>query len=169
MIAGRQARCGCRHTHRKERPDASLAARRNDLCVTRIESLVAARDITIAGQHDDRPYVRSGTICLLARLQTKAKQLARTEVRIAVIQEASLDGFWVHRLLQASDIESHVVDPASIAVPRRQRRAKTDAIDGETLLRTLLAWKRSEPRVCSAPDRDPDAKRTAMMPLRRHG
>ena len=46
-------------------------------------------------------------------------------------------------------IESHVVDPASIAVPRRRRRAKTDAIDGETLLRTLLAWKRGEPRVCS--------------------
>ena len=40
-----------------------------------------------------------------------------------------------------------MVDPALIAVPCRQRRAKTDAIDGETLLRTLLAWKRGEPRV----------------------
>src|SRR6266851_7819807 len=58
-------------------------------------------------------------------------------------------GFWVHRLLNANGIESHVVDPASIAVPRRARRAKTDAIDGETLLRTLLAWQRGEPRVCS--------------------
>src|SRR5947209_15246792 len=44
---------------------------------------------------------------------------------------------------------SHVVDPASIAVPRRHRRAKTDAIDGETLLRTLMAWQRGEPRVCA--------------------
>ena len=34
-------------------------------------------------------------------------------------------------------------------MPRRQRRAKTDAIDGETLLRTLLAWRRGEPRVCA--------------------
>src|SRR4029077_4720789 len=59
------------------------------------------------------------------------------------------DGFWVHRLLEANGIESHVVDPASIAVPRRRRRAKTDAIDGETLLRTLLAWTRGEPRVCA--------------------
>jgi len=49
----------------------------------------------------------------------------------------------------ANRIESHVVDAASIAVPRRRRRAKTDAIDGETLLRTLLAWKRGEPRVCA--------------------
>jgi transposase len=70
-------------------------------------------------------------------------------VGIVVIQEAGLDGFWVHRLLEANRIESHVVDAASIAVPRRRRRAKTDAIDGETLLRTLRAWKRREPRVCA--------------------
>ena len=85
----------------------------------------------------------------LCRLQTKAAQQVSSSASIVVIQEAGLDGFWVHRLLEANGIESHVVDPASIAVPRRQRRAKTDAIDGETLLRTLLAWKRGEPRVCS--------------------
>ncbi|ESX63779.1 transposase [Mesorhizobium sp. LSHC420B00] len=66
-----------------------------------------------------------------------------------VIQEAGLDGFWIHRALIAEGIESHVVDPASIAVSRRHRRAKTDRIDGEALLRTLLAWKRGEPRVCA--------------------
>src|ERR1700748_2314091 len=88
-------------------------------------------------------------LALLARLQAKAKQLARTDVGIVVIQEAGLDGFWVHRLLEANGIESHVVDPASIAVPRRQRRAKTDAIDGETLLRTLMAWQGGDPRVCA--------------------
>src|SRR3954462_13006067 len=60
-----------------------------------------------------------------------------------------MDGFWVHRQLEAHGVESRVVDPASIAVPRRQRRAKTDAIDGETLLRTLLAGRRGEPRVCA--------------------
>jgi len=42
-----------------------------------------------------------------------------------------------------------VVDPASIAMPRRKRRAKTDRLDGETLLRALLAYKRGEPRVCA--------------------
>jgi transposase len=86
---------------------------------------------------------------LLARLRTKAADATSRAVGITVIQEAGLDGFWVHRLLAANGIESHVVDPASIAVPRRHRRAKTDAIDGETMLRTLLAWKRGEPRVCS--------------------
>ena len=86
---------------------------------------------------------------LLERMRARAQQLAGRPVKIVVIQEAGLDGFWVHRLLEANGIESHVVDPASIAVPRRRRRAKTDAIDGETLLRTLLAWTRGEPRVCA--------------------
>jgi transposase len=42
-----------------------------------------------------------------------------------------------------------VVDAASILISRRRRRAKTDRIDGEALLRTLLAYKRGEPRVCA--------------------
>src|SRR5271154_6839597 len=86
---------------------------------------------------------------LLERMRARAQQLTGRPVDIVAIQEAGLDGFWVHRLLEANGVESHVVDPASIAVPRRHRRAKTDAIDGETLLRTLMAWQRGEPRVCS--------------------
>ena len=86
---------------------------------------------------------------LLARLRAKAEQRCGGSVRIMVIQEAGLDGFWLHRLLTDNGIDSHVVDPASIAVDRRHRRAKTDAIDGEMLLRTLMAWARGERRVCS--------------------
>ena len=52
-------------------------------------------------------------------------------------------------MLQSEGIESHVVDAASILTSRRRRRAKTDRIDGETLVRTLMAFKRGEPRVCS--------------------
>ena len=52
-------------------------------------------------------------------------------------------------MLQSEGIESHVVDPASIATSRRRRRAKTDKIDGEALIRALLAYKRGEPRVCA--------------------
>jgi transposase len=86
---------------------------------------------------------------LLSRLRARAERHAAPPVSIVAIQEAGFDGFWIHRLLQANGIESHVVEPASIAVPRRHRRAKTDAIDGEALLRTLMAFKRGEPRVCS--------------------
>jgi transposase len=86
---------------------------------------------------------------LLSRSRAKAEQRYGEPVKARVIQEAGLDGFWIHRLLLAHGIESHVVDAASIAVDRRHRRAKTDAIDGETLLRTLMAWARGERRVCS--------------------
>ena len=84
-------------------------------------------------------------------LQARAKAEARLgrPVGIVAIHEAGLDGFSVHRLLERNGVESHVVDPASVAVPRRKRRAKSDRIDGETLLRTLLAHRRGEPRVCS--------------------
>src|SRR5215212_840902 len=86
---------------------------------------------------------------LLAGLRTRAEQRTGAPVATVAIQEAGLDGFSVHRLLEANGVESWVVDPASVAVPRRMRRAKSDAIDGETLLRTLLAFRRGEPRVCS--------------------
>ena len=86
---------------------------------------------------------------LLADLKRKAEARTGQSYPIITIQEAGLDGFWLHRVLHHEGIESHVVDPASIATPRRRRRAKTDRLDGETLLRALLAYKRGEPRVCA--------------------
>jgi transposase len=86
---------------------------------------------------------------LFADLKRKAEVRTGQSYPIITIQEAGLDGFWLHRVLQQEGIESHVVDPASIATPRRRRRAKTDRLDGETLLRALLAYKRGEPRVCA--------------------
>lgn len=88
-------------------------------------------------------------LALLAQIRARAERSQRLAGKMIVVQEAGLDGFWVHRLLESHGLESHVVDPASVAVPRRQRRPKSDAIDGETLLRVLMAWKRGEPRVCS--------------------
>ena len=86
---------------------------------------------------------------LLARLRATAERRIGRPVQVSVVQEAGLDGFWLHRLLERHGTSSHVVDPASIAVNRRHRRAETDAIDGEMLLRTLMAWARGERRVCS--------------------
>jgi transposase len=106
-----------------------------------------------AGEKMSKHGVPAGDIgVLLARFsEFKQKTFARTgkSFPIIVIQEAGSDGFWIHRVLQKEGIESHVVDPASIATSRRRRRAKTDRIDGEALLRALLAYKRGEPRVCA--------------------
>src|SRR5215211_4307006 len=87
------------------------------------------------GEKMSKHGVKAGDMAgLLARFaELKRKALARTgkSYPIIVIQEAGLDGFSIHRVLQAEGIESHVVDAASIAAPRRRRRAKTDKIDGE--------------------------------------
>ena len=60
-------------------------------------------------------------------------------------------------------IETHVIQPSSVPVDRRVRRAKSDGIDADLLLRTLLAWLRGEPRVCSMvpipTEADEDARR----------
>ena len=106
-----------------------------------------------AGEKMSKHSVQAGDIPGLlkrfAQLQEKTRARTGRESPIIVIQEAGLDGFWIHRVLQSEGIESHVVDPASILTSRRRRRAKTDRIDGETLVRTLMAFKRGEPRVCS--------------------
>lgn len=105
------------------------------------------------GEKMSRHSVPAGGTAELMKLfaERKRKAAIRTgeSYPLITIQEAGLDGFWLHRVLQQEGIESHVVDPASIATPRRRRRAKTDKLDGETLLRALLAYKRGEPRVCA--------------------
>lgn len=105
------------------------------------------------GEKMSKHSVRGGDTAELldrfAQIQEKARARTGRSFEIVVIQEAGLDGFWIHRVLQSEGIESHVVDPASIATSRRRRRAKTDRIDGEALVRALLAYKRGEPRVCA--------------------
>jgi len=105
------------------------------------------------GDKMSKHSVSSGDIAGLldhfTKLREKAHARAGASFPIIAIQEAGLDGFWVHRVLERAGIESHVVDAASILTSRRRRRAKTDRIDGEALLRTLLAYKRGEPRVCA--------------------
>ncbi|QND61957.1 IS110 family transposase [Mesorhizobium huakuii] len=91
----------------------------------------------------------AGMLARFAELNRMAQARTGRHFPIIAIQEAGLDGFWIHRVLQAEGIESHVVDAASIATSRRRRRAKTDKIDGEALVRALLAYKRGEPRVCA--------------------
>jgi transposase len=105
------------------------------------------------GEKMSKHTLRSGDVAgllgLLARLRDKARARTGQTFPIVVIQEAGLDGFWIHRVLEREGFESHVVDAASVLTSRRRRRAKTDRIDGEALLRTLMAWKRGEPRVCA--------------------
>ncbi len=58
--------------------------------------------------------------------------------RVVSCYEAGRDGFWLHRFLTSYGVENLVVDSSSIEVSRRRRRAKTDRLDGESLLDLLL-------------------------------
>src|SRR6201984_1101850 len=62
---------------------------------------------------------------LLARLKSRAEQRIAAPVKVVTIHEVGLDGFWIHRLLEANGVESHVVDPADCRAstsPARQNR-----------------------------------------------
>jgi transposase len=103
---------------------------------------------------------------LLAAIQgyrERAHAAGRHIERMVATYEAGWSGFWLARWLATHGIETHVVQPSSVPVDRRVRRAKSDGIDAELLLRTLLAWLRGEPRVCSMvpipPEADEDARR----------
>jgi transposase len=89
----------------------------------------------------------SGLLALIERVRQRAWRALGSVPAVASCYEAGYDGFWLHRALTAAGITNHVFDPASIAVEQRGRRAKTDRIDGELLLRTLMAYCRGEPRV----------------------
>jgi transposase len=100
---------------------------------------------------------------LLYRWREEASKAGRTITRMTVAYEAGRDGFWLARWLQERGIEAHVMHPTSIAVSREHRRAKSDRLDLELLLRSFLGWLRGEARHCSmaaVPGREAeDAKR----------
>ena len=86
-------------------------------------------------------------LALIGRVGERAARALGYAPAVVSCYEAGYDGFWLHRLLTGVGIKNQVFDPASIAVDQRSRRAKSDRIDGEQLLRTLMAHCRGEPRV----------------------
>ena len=86
---------------------------------------------------------------LLHRWRNEAGQAGRQIKRIVVAYEAGRDGFWLARWLRVRGVEAYIIHPASIAVSREHRRAKTDRLDTELLMRAFLGWLRGEKRHCS--------------------
>lgn len=96
--------------------------------------------------------VKPGDAAHLLELLGRARQQEERElgqtIGISCCYEASYDGFWLHRQLEAAGVENFVIDPTSLLVNRRARRAKTDRIDVRGLLRSLIAWLRGDKDVC---------------------
>jgi transposase len=78
----------------------------------------------------------------------RATKAGRAIERIVLAFEAGRDGFWLARWLRGRGIETFVMHSTSVAVSREHRRAKTDRLDTEMLIRVFLGWLRGEPRHC---------------------
>jgi transposase len=85
---------------------------------------------------------------LLERWRAEAVKAGHKITRIAVAFETGRDGFWLARWLRARGIEAHVIHAASVAVSREHRRAKTDRLDTQQLIRAFLGWLRGERNHC---------------------
>ena len=91
----------------------------------------------------------SALLKLIERWRGEAERRGRTIKRVVLAYEAGRDGFWLARWLKERDIEAYVIHPASVAVSRERKRAKTDRLDAAMLLRVLLGWLRGERGHCS--------------------
>ena len=88
-------------------------------------------------------------LALIGDLRSRASTKLNHAVDVACCFEAGRDGFWLHRLLTAHSVSAYVLEPTSILVNRRARRAKTDRLDAEGMLRVLAAWLGGDRQVCS--------------------
>lgn len=91
----------------------------------------------------------AGLLALVGRIAEKVECATGNPSRVLSCYEAGYDGFWLHRILDEAGVVNHVIDPASLQVNRRARRAKTDRIDAVGMLRALMAFHRGEDQVFS--------------------
>jgi len=88
-------------------------------------------------------------LALIAELRTRASTKLGKPAEVVCCFEAGRDGFWLHRALTMHGVTVYVLEPTSILVNRRARRAKTDRLDAEGMLRVLAAWLAGDRQVCS--------------------
>jgi transposase len=109
-----------------------------------------------------------GLLLLLERWRTEAERAGHKISRIAVAFETGRDGFWLARWLRARGIEAYVIHASSLAVSREHRRAKTDRIDTQMLMRGFLGWLRGEAQHCRMAAIPTLAQEDAKRPTREH-
>src|SRR5215475_9233144 len=102
--------------------------------------------------HGQKPRERTITARQQERILDEIAQAKRRlglpeTAPVVSCYEAGREGFWLHRFLEAHGITNHVVDSSAIEVSRRQRRAKSDALDVRKLLSMLIRYHEGERQV----------------------
>ena len=103
---------------------------------------------------------------LLERWRAEAEKAGHKITRITVAFETGRDGFWLARWLRAHGIEANVIHAASVAVSREHRRAKTDRLDTQQLMRAFSGWLRGERNHCKMAAIPTSAEEDARRPHR---
>jgi transposase len=100
--------------------------------------------------------------------KAKVKFGLAADAPVVCCYEAGRDGHWPYRFLTAQGMTCHEVDSSSIEVNRRKRRAKTDRLDAEQLLRMLIRYENGERkvwRVVNVPSLEDETRRHAHREL----
>lgn len=104
-----------------------------------------------------------GLLALLKRVAGREEQRAGVPARVHLCFEAGRDGHWLYRALKVAGYDVYEIDPASVAVDRRARRAKSDGVDVDKLVRTVSRLVRGERDACRVVEvptpEEEDAKR----------
>ena len=85
---------------------------------------------------------------MLETMRASAEQMCQRPTEIVVCFEAGYDGFWLARFLRKRGIRTSVIDSTSFLVDRRSRRAKTDRLDAESMVRTFRSFDQGNRTVC---------------------
>lgn len=101
------------------------------------------------GQDPRIRTVAAGDFDAVVEELAKAKKKFGLPAETAVVScyEAGREGFHVHRVLVGLGLANVIVDSASIEVNRRRRRAKSDRLDGISLVRLLVRYQNGEKKV----------------------
>jgi transposase len=141
--------------------ELNMTATRTNNGTTRTESLYVAFELgwtewklAFTTCQAEKPRLRKLAARDLPGLEqeiAKAKNHFGLSADAAVLSccEAGRDGFWLHRYMTAHGVENRIVDSASIEVNRRQRRAKSDALDARKLVSMLVRYLGGETKVWS--------------------
>jgi transposase len=101
-----------------------------------------------------RPRERNVAARDTAALQREIRAAKRRfhlpdDCRVLCCYEAGREGFWLHRYLMHHNIYNLIVDAGSMESRKKRRRAKTDRIDMEKLLRMLIRYHAGDEAVWS--------------------
>lgn len=143
----------------------------NDRLHMAIELSASTWKLGFADRLGRRPRVRSidaGDFEKLAAEIDAARNAfgLQPDCPVSSCYEAGRDGFWVHRCLVSMDIESYIVEAASIEVNRKKRRAKTDRIDAQKIVTALMRYVAGDRFACRMV-RVPDAEAEDARQLNR--